>query len=107
MKQEIIELNELAKQGKLLCIDFSKTAVSTIDTVVDSVNLTAIGTEMESWPVVKLLHSKHLVFTNQMMYVINDDLGIRTYASYAGRAMFSGKRLEMANTLLTDIGVFK
>lgn len=107
MKQEVFELNEFAKQGKLLCIDFSSQTISTIDTVVDSVNLTTIGTEMASWPVVKLLHSKHLVFANQMMYVVNDDLGIRAYASYAGRAMFSGKRLEVANTLLTDIGVFK
>ena len=107
MKQEVFELNELAKQGKLLCIDFSKTAVSTIDAVVDSVNLTAIGTELVSWPVVKLLHSKHLVFVNQMMYVINDDLGIRMYASNAGRAMLSGKRLKVANALLTYIGVFK
>lgn len=107
MKQEVFELNELAKQGKLLCIDFSNQTISTIDTVVDSVNLTTIGTDMVSWPVVKLLHSRHLLFMNHLMYVVNDNLGIRTYASNAGRAMLSGKRLEVANALLTSIGVFK
>lgn len=105
MKQEIIELNDIAKQGKLLCINFDTKTIDKIDEVVDSINLTAIGPELMAWPPVKCLYSTHLLFINQYMFVVNDNLGIHAYAKNAGRAMLSGKRLEVANTLLTDIGM--
>lgn len=105
MKQEIIELNEIAKYGNLLCINFDTKTVSKIDEVVDSINLTAIGTELVAWPAVKCLYDTHMLFINQFAYIVNDYLGWHTYARNAGRAMLSGKRLELANALLTDIGV--